>query len=467
MEMKNSVRKVLRVLIESNTQLVSPKDVSADLMSDNNSSEEEIPRVSSLDQSIVGLDWTMLKTSGETFPTIEEQPLVFHRWGKGKEKDDLKKFQKLLSRKSINLDDLKELSKQGVPPEVRAIVWKILLGYIPLKREFRDQSVTAKRERYAHFLSVHWQKGVLPEFQNVLRDIDADVPRTFPRGLIELFEKESMREMLRRLLFIYAVTHPKRGYWQGLNDLLVPFIVVFLAFSLGSPILQLNQLSNEELQTALGAHHIEADVYWCLCYFLRSFQHNYVIRTPEIDINTSFDKIKTLLSISNPALLNHMDRIGLDFVFFGCRWLICMLIREFSLDNVARLWDTYLAHGSSLFVFHQYFCVSYLQSFSTQILQCDEISSALSLLNNPPNDDWSNAKIDALIRNVDDLVRKEKTANVCLSFLTVLITVSAAVLALVVAGVYISFVSRWKETLLLFEEQKKQLESKKKQSEKK
>jgi len=78
--------------------------------------------------------------------------------------------------------------------------------------------------------------------------------------------------MLRRLLFIYAVSHPKRGYWQGLNDLLVPFIVVFLAFSLGSSIVQLNLLSNDELQRALEAHHIEADVYWCLCYFLRNIQ---------------------------------------------------------------------------------------------------------------------------------------------------------------------------------------------------
>lgn len=464
MEMKQSARRVLRVLLESNTKLVSPADVSSDLMGDS-SSEDEIPRVRSaspLDQSIMGLDWTMLKTSGETFSTLEEQPLVFHRWGKDKEKDSLRRFQKMLARKYINMDDLKELARQGIPPEVRAIVWKIMLGYIPLRRDLRDQAVSAKRERYTQLVSLHWQKGVLPEFQNVLRDIDADVPRTFPRGLIELFEKEAMREMLRRLLFIYAVSHPKRGYWQGLNDLLVPFIVVFLAFSLGDSILQLNHLSNEELNRALEAHHIEADVYWCSCYFLRSIQHNYVIRAPEIDINSSFDKMKSLLAISNPQLLTHMDRLGLDFVFFGCRWLICMLIREFSLDNVARLWDTYLSHGSSLFVFHQYFCVSYLQSFATPLLQCDDISSALMMLNNPPTDDWSTAKIDALIRNVDDLIRKEKVANLYLSFITVLVTVSATLVAVAVAGIYISFVSRWQETLLLFEEQKQLLENKKK-----
>jgi len=38
----------------------------------------------------------------------------------------------------------------------------------------------------------------------------------------------------------------------------------------------------------------------------------------------------------------------------------------------------------------------------------------------------------------------------------------AALIALAVAGIYISFVSRWQETLLLFEEQKQLLESKKK-----
>lgn len=188
--MKQSARRVLRVLLESNTKLVSPTDVSPDLMGDSSSSEDEIPRVSSLDQSIVGLDWTMMKTSGDTFPTTEEQPLVFHRWGKGKEMDSLRRFQKMLARKYINMDDLKELARQGIPPEVRAIVWKIMLGFIPLRRDLRDQAVSAKRERYTQLVSLHWQKGVLPEFQNVLRDIDADVPRTFPRGLIELFEKK-------------------------------------------------------------------------------------------------------------------------------------------------------------------------------------------------------------------------------------------------------------------------------------
>jgi len=38
-----------------------------------------------------------------------------------------------------------------------------------------------------------------------------------------------MVQVFERILYIWAVRHPASGYVQGINDLVTPFFVVFLA----------------------------------------------------------------------------------------------------------------------------------------------------------------------------------------------------------------------------------------------
>jgi hypothetical protein len=40
-------------------------------------------------------------------------------------------------------------------------------------------------------------------------------------------------QMLTRVLYIWALHHPASGYVQGINDLLTPFIAVFLSEYVG------------------------------------------------------------------------------------------------------------------------------------------------------------------------------------------------------------------------------------------
>ena len=35
--------------------------------------------------------------------------------------------------------------------------------------------------------------------------------------------------MFERILFIWAIRHPASGYVQGINDLVTPYFIVFLA----------------------------------------------------------------------------------------------------------------------------------------------------------------------------------------------------------------------------------------------
>ena len=61
----------------------------------------------------------------------------------------------------------------------------------------------------------------------MLRQILVDVPRTAPN--VPLFHLETVQNMLRRLLYIWAIRHPATGYVQGMDDVVCPFILAFLA----------------------------------------------------------------------------------------------------------------------------------------------------------------------------------------------------------------------------------------------
>lgn len=39
---------------------------------------------------------------------------------------------------------------------------------------------------------------------------------------------------MERVLYIWALRHPASGYVQGINDLLTPFLVVFLSAYIGT-----------------------------------------------------------------------------------------------------------------------------------------------------------------------------------------------------------------------------------------
>ena len=51
--------------------------------------------------------------------------------------------------------------------------------------------------------------------------------------LVGLFQQRCVQEMVERILYIWAIRHPASGYVQGINDLVTPFLMVFLQVGLG------------------------------------------------------------------------------------------------------------------------------------------------------------------------------------------------------------------------------------------
>ena len=75
-----------------------------------------------------------------------------------------------------------------------------------------------------------------------------------------------------------AIRHPASGYVQGINDLVTPFLVVFLSEHLQGSIDNWSALDLSKDTIA----NIEADCYWCLSKMLDSMQDHYTFAQPGI-----------------------------------------------------------------------------------------------------------------------------------------------------------------------------------------
>ena len=58
----------------------------------------------------------------------------------------------------------------------------------------------------------------------------------------------------------------------------------------------------------------------------------------------------------------------MDFIQFAFRWMNCLLMREVSLKNTIRMWDTYFSEGAEGFSdFHLYVCAAFLVKWSDRV----------------------------------------------------------------------------------------------------
>jgi len=86
-------------------------------------------------------------------------------------------------------------------------------------------------------------------------------------------------------------------------------------------------------------------------------------------------RLEKLVRRMDASLWNYLKNMGIKFMQFAFKWMNCLLLREFSLGCVIRLWDTYLSEGDGGFEdFHVYVCAAFLCQYqgpsrSEQILR--------------------------------------------------------------------------------------------------
>lgn len=84
--------------------------------------------------------------------------------------------------------------------------------------------------------------------------------------------------------------HPSSGYVQGLNDIVTPFIIVFLSDYVKLDLQKLGLPEDFNEVTKEQFNIVEADSYWCFCKILDRILDNYTSSWP--GIQKSFSRLK-------------------------------------------------------------------------------------------------------------------------------------------------------------------------------
>ncbi|CAO3680342.1 unnamed protein product [Umbelopsis ramanniana] len=299
------------------------------------------------------------------------------------------RFKNILSCSNIDLAALRELSWSGIPADFRPMAWQILLGYLPCNSDRRVATLARKRKEYEDGMTAAYARGTAGLDQTLWHQIHIDIPRTNPG--IPLYQSEATQMCLERILYLWSIRHPASGYVQGINDLVTPFFHVFLSMYIDdeAETYDVSLLPKEVLSV------IEADSFWCLSKLLDGIQDNYTFAQP--GIQRQIATLKELTCRIDAPLAMHLQNEGIEFIQFAFRWINCLLMREISLRNTVRMWDTYLAEGSEGFSeFHVYVCASFLATWSVQLKQMD-FQDIMIFLQQVPTSNWKEKDIELLL----------------------------------------------------------------------
>ena len=108
------------------------------------------------------------------------------------------------------------------------------------------------------------------------------------------------------------------------------------------------------------------------------------------------NKMRVLVEQSDAASLSHLESMDLAFMDFAYRWISCYLTREFDINQIIKLWDTYFAEEEGFSQFHCYVCAVLFLKFAP-LLKDMEYQDAMIFLQAVPTQDWTDVDLEMLV----------------------------------------------------------------------
>ncbi|GAB2300333.1 hypothetical protein Dimus_034370 [Dionaea muscipula] len=330
-----------------------------------------------------------------------------------------------LSQEEINLEKLQRIASTGIPVggSMRALTWKLLLGYLPTSRELWEKVLSENRLKYAelkeelllspsefssrkepawclgesvdvetsgpltrhdvstedHPLSLTeasaWHRFF--EYTEIAEQIDRDLLRTHPE--MKFFSSDSSlgkknREAMRNILLIFAKLNPTTRYVQGMNEVLAPLYYVF-------------SLDTDEGNKAANA---EADSFGCFVRLLSDSVDHFcqqLDNNSSVGIHSTLSRLNELLKANDEGLWRHLEFTSkVNVQFYAFRWITLLLTQEFEFSIILRIWDSLLSHQSGIQDMLLRICCAMLLCVKSRLLSGD-FAANLHLLQHYPDVD--------------------------------------------------------------------------------
>eukprot|EP01125_Pyxidicula_operculata_P007960 TRINITY_DN2682_c0_g2_i1.p1 TRINITY_DN2682_c0_g2~~TRINITY_DN2682_c0_g2_i1.p1 ORF type:complete len:553 (-),score=66.76 TRINITY_DN2682_c0_g2_i1:17-1675(-) len=206
----------------------------------------------------------------------------------------------------------------GLEPDMRKEVWKYLLNYFPWDSTNEElEKLREEKVKEYNVLKSQWQSISKKQESNfeqyVLRkdQIERDVVRT-DRTSSEFESDDSPKlKILNNVLLTYTFYNWNIAYTQGMNDLLVPILLVM---------------------------EDEVDTFWCFAGLLDQIGKNFAGN--QQGIHSHLFILSKLVKFLDPWLHTFFTKSESLHMLFCFRWFLLYFKREFEMEKVMLLWDS-------------------------------------------------------------------------------------------------------------------------------
>lgn len=234
---------------------------------------------------------------------------------------------KSISGSSVSFTDVAlQAARRGLSREMRAIMWPELLGVLPFAKE-KSEVMRMRIEQYRS-MKQQWltlssyQACKVPGLKNAFQTIRMDVRRTnTPSDL----EDGPFKAMMVDVLRTYAVYNGDVRYTQGLNDILLPFISVFVAN---------------------GVEYAEELSFWCFASFLEHAENCLI--DSKLGVNgimvADMPCVIELIEKYDRECGEWLHAHGMEDLNFMISAAMLMYRRSFDEPDLERIWDAIIAN---------------------------------------------------------------------------------------------------------------------------
>ncbi|KAJ6651373.1 hypothetical protein lerEdw1_020946 [Lerista edwardsae] len=265
------------------------------------------------------------------------QPVSVEEWTKNMDSDG----------RVLNVDLMKQMIfKGGLCHALRKEVWKFLLGYFHWDSTREERANVHKRRIDEYFrMKLQW-KSVSEEQEKRnyrLRDyrslIEKDVNRTDRTNKFYEGQDNPGLILLHDILMTYCMYDFDLGYVQGMSDLLSPILYV---------------MENE------------VDAFWCFALYMDQMHQNFEEQMQ--GMKTQLIQLSTLLRLLDSGFCSYLESQDSGYLYFCFRWLLIRFKREFSFQDILRLWEVMWTELPCQ-NFHLLICCAILESEKQQIME--------------------------------------------------------------------------------------------------
>lgn len=286
-----------------------------------------------------------------------------------------------LLRKFCYQDNLKDY------PSLRPIFWKVLLGYLPIDVKSWQEIITLNKLLYKDYISIVFTKNNEGEIINgngnsnelynenseknqktndhplnikknsnwllyfndkeLWNTIEKDTKRTrsedsfFKNSIKKKYpslaknmnenekDLEQHKDVMTRILFIFAKTHSYIKYVQGMNEILAP---IYYCFANNS--------------NSFFCDTIEEDSFTCFSLLMSEIKENFtkIKDCSLLGFKTRIALLDKMLKKIDPKLWQHLNSFSIMTEIYSTRWILLLLTQDFNLTKIMRLWDVLFSY---------------------------------------------------------------------------------------------------------------------------